>query len=58
MIDRNSHLDEGLKEMLKNPVYEGKTILKNMLPVKQSAVILDFALPILDKIDMSNKSLL
>ena len=58
MIDRNSHHDEGLKEMLKNPVYEGKTILRNMLPVKQSAVILDFAMPILDKIDMSNKSLL
>ena len=30
----------------------------HMLPVKQSAVILDFAMPILDKIDMSNKSLL
>jgi hypothetical protein len=58
MIDKNSRLDEGLKEMLKNPVFEGKTIVKNMLPVKQSTVILDFAKPILDKIDMSNKSLL
>ena len=58
MSDQNSNGYEGLKKMLRNPVYAGKTILKDMLPVKQSTVILDFAKPLLEKINMSDKPIL
>ena len=39
----------------KNPIYAGKYIMKDMLPVKMSAVILDFARPLFDKTDLTNK---
>jgi hypothetical protein len=58
MFNNNSSGYEGIKKMLNNPLFAGKTVLKDMLPVKQSTVILDFAKPLLDKIDMSNKSVL
>ena len=35
--------------------YAGKTILKDILPKKMSETLLDFAKPLLDGIDMSNR---
>jgi hypothetical protein len=58
MFGKDSSNYEGIKKMLENPVYAGKLVMKDMLPVKQSTVILDFAKPLLDKIDMSNKKVL
>ena len=58
MPSKNSSGYKGIVEMLKNPVYAGKIVQQDMLPVKQSTVILDFAKPLLDKIDMSNKTVL
>jgi len=58
MFHRTPSKSIGINEMLKKPEFARKTILKDMLPVKQSTVILDFAKPLLDKIDMSNKAVL
>ena len=58
MFGKDSNNYEGIKKMLENPVYAGKIVMKDMLPVKQSTVILDFAKPLLVKIDMSNKNVL
>jgi len=58
MADKNKWLDAGLENMLKNPAYakSNTTILKNMLPQKMSAVLLDFAKPLLDITDLSDKA--
>ena len=57
MSDKRQNDNAGLEEIIKkNPIYAGKYIMKNMLPVKMSAVILDFAKPLLDKTDLTNKS--
>ena len=52
MSGKDSNNYEGIKKMLENPVYAGKFVMKDMLPVKQSTVILDFAKPLLNKIDI------
>ena len=44
--------------MASKPEYAGKTILKNALPQKMSGVLLDFAKPLLDGIDMSDQFVL
>ena len=48
--------NEGIKSILKDPRFADKIILKDMLPVKMSTVIMDFAKPLLGKIDLTNKS--
>ena len=61
MPEKGSSNHNGIKsihKMLENPIYANKLILKDMLPVKQSTVILDFAKPLLDKIDASKKVVL
>ena len=60
MDDKNKWLDAGIENMLKNPAYakSNTTILKNMLPQKMSAVLLDFAKPLLDAIDLSDETTL
>lgn len=47
---------EGIGKIIQDPRFAGKFIMKDMLPIKMSAVLLDFAKPLLDKIDLSNKS--
>ena len=56
MPNRSQSTGGGIERILQDPKYAGKFILKDMLPVKMSAVILDFAKPLLDKIDLTNKS--
>ena len=58
MDNKNKWLDAGINNILKKPVYEkaNTTILKNMLPQKLSAVLLDFAKPLLDITDLSDET--
>jgi len=57
MSDKKQSENAGIEEIIrKNPIYSGKYIMKDMLPVKMSAVILDFAKPLFDKTDLTNKS--
>ena len=58
MSNKNKKLDDGLERMLKNPAYANSnmTIIKNALPQKMSAVLLDFARPLLDMIDLSDQT--
>ena len=58
MDSKNKWLDAGIEKMLKNPAYAkaNTTVLKNMLPQKMSAVLLDFAKPLLDMIDLSDET--
>jgi hypothetical protein len=58
MDDKNKWLDAGIKNMLKDPAYAkaNATIVKNLLPQKMSAVLLDFAKPLLDITDLSNEA--
>ena len=58
MDDKNKWLDAGIENMLKNPAYANAntTILKNMLPQKMSAALLDFAKPLLDALDLSDET--
>jgi len=55
MSNKRQGIDEGIEKILQDPKFAGKIILKDMLPIKTSTVILDFAKPLLDKIDCSNK---
>ena len=52
--DKSSNGD-GIKKIIQDPKFAGKLILKDMLPIKMSTVLLDFAKPLLDKTDFSNK---
>ena len=58
MAGKNKWLDAGIERMLKKPAYaeSNMTILKNALPQKMSAVLLDFAKPLLDITDLSDKA--
>jgi len=58
--DKNKWLDAGIESILKNPAYSkaSTTILKNMLPQKMSAVLLDYAKPLLDVIDLADEAAL
>ena len=59
MGNKNKWLDAGIERMTKKPAYAkaNTTILKNALPEKMSAVLLNFAKPLLDEIDINwNKS--
>ena len=60
MDDKNKWLDAGIENILKKPAYSksSATILKNMLPEKMSAVLLDFSKPLLDVIDLSDEAVL
>ena len=48
-------LDKGVENITRKPGYAEKIILKNMLPQKMSEVLLDFAKPLLDSIDLLNR---
>ena len=60
MIDFKSWLDKGTEKILSKPEYANKkfAIMKNALPQKMSEVLLDFAAPLLDTINMSDKAVL
>ena len=53
----NKWLDAGISNMLKKPAYAkaNTTILKNMLPQKMSAALLDIAKPLLEVINLSDE---
>ena len=55
-----SWVDMGTEEILKKPEYTGKKfqVIKNALPLKMSGVLLDFAAPLLDAIDMRDRTIL
>ncbi len=55
MAKKKTWLDKGIDSLSKRGLLEGKTILKNSLPKKMSEVLLDFAKPLLDGIDTSDK---
>lgn len=55
MPNKRQGMGDGIERIIQDPRFAGKFILKDMLPIKMSAVILDFAEPLLDKIDLSNK---
>ena len=56
MSKKNKWLDAGIERMTEKPAYSkaNTTILKNALPEKMSAVLLDFAKPLLDEIDLTD----
>ena len=60
MYNKNKWLDAGIERMMKNPSYKkaNTTILKNALPEKMSAVLLDFAKPLLDEVDLTDDAVL
>lgn len=55
MLNKKSWFDEAVARITARPEYAGKTILKNALPNKMSETLLDFAKPLLDEIDMSDR---
>ena len=55
MSKNKTWLDNAVERIASKPEYKGKTILKNTLPQKMSEVLLDFAKPLLDGIDMSDR---
>ena len=55
MPKNKTWLDNAVERIASKPEYAGKTILKNALPQKMSGVLLDFAKPLLDGIDMSDR---
>ena len=60
MNKKNKWLDAGIERITNNPAYTNAntTILKNALPEKMSSVLLDFAKPLLDEIDLNDCSVL
>jgi hypothetical protein len=56
MGNKNNWLDAGIERMTKKPAYAkaNTTILKNALPEKISAVLLNFAKPLLDTVDLTD----
>jgi hypothetical protein len=50
----NKWLGESLKNIMQDPLYAGKTVVKNALPKKMSTVLLDFAKPLLDDVVYDN----
>ena len=55
MPKNKTWLDNAVERIASKPEYAGKTILKNTLPQKMSGILLDFAKPLLDAIDMSDR---
>jgi hypothetical protein len=55
MRKKKTWLDKGIDNLSKIGALEGKTILKDALPQKMSEALLDFAMPLLDTIDITNK---
>jgi hypothetical protein len=52
---KKSWLDNGIDSLAKsNPALNGKVIVKNARPQKMSEILLDFAKPILDDIDITD----
>jgi hypothetical protein len=47
---KKSWLDKGIDSLAADHAYDGKIIVKNMLPQKMSEVLLDFAHPLLDAV--------
>ena len=60
MLKFRSWLDNGTDKILRKPEYANKEpkIIKNALPQKMSEVLLDFAAPLLESIDMSDRFVL
>ena len=56
MSKKSKWLDAGIDRMSKKPAYSNTstTILKNALPEKMSAVLLDYAKPLLDEVDLTD----
>ena len=54
MKKMNKSINEGIEKIIQDPMFAGKTIIKDMLPFKMSTVILDFAEPLLKKFDLCN----
>jgi len=56
MENKNKWLDAGIERMTKKPSYAkaNTTILKNALPEKMSAMLLNFAKPLLDEVDLTD----
>jgi len=57
MREHRTWLDKGTDKILKKPEYANKNfkMVKNALPQKMSEILLDFAAPFLESIDMSNR---
>ena len=57
MQEFKTWLDKGTDKILNKPEYANKKfkIVKNALPKKMSEVLLDFAAPLLESIDMSDR---
>jgi hypothetical protein len=58
MAKKKTRLDKGIELLSKSGSLDGKTILKNALPQKMSEVLLNFAAPLLDEIDVSDEKVL
>jgi hypothetical protein len=55
MTEKKTWRDKGIDSLAANPVFDGKIIVKNILPQKMSEVLLDFAKPLLDETDPFKK---
>lgn len=55
MPKKKPWLDDAVERIASRPEYSGKTILKSALPNKMSETLLDFAKPLLDGIDMTDR---